>query len=172
MTFFTPQADAAERWKVFTSEEYGFRVSYPGSWYPFALNFGGLDILSFPRDQRIQGVVIRDGGAEIVVVGRQPGVSDVNEWIAKDRQSDDSLWEERDIPVPNTTAHGCAQLIRTISETDVGGTRAAIQVSTSLYCVADDKPFRLAVLNWKGDPKQATYQELLLNMALSLTTEK
>ena len=78
-------------WKLFVSKTQHFSVLYPSSWNRLLVedhepDHDTLDIINFPDRERARGVVIKEGGASIDVVGVAPdstpfGWHSVDDWI-------------------------------------------------------------------------------------------
>jgi len=166
---FVLAAVAAASWKTFESKKYGYRVQYPASWYLFNVGVDALEILNFPPSERIEGVVIRSGGAFISVAGAPPGVNALDEWIDRDVRSGGCVGR-REVPVAHPPPDGCSKLTRVDTIDDVSGSGKAFQVTATFYCVADAGLYAIAVTNWKDDPNQPQYQRVALEIAQSLRT--
>ena len=160
-------AFAAAGWRTFESKKYGYRVQYPSSWYLFNLGVDALEILNFPPNERIEGVVIRSGGAIISVAGAPPGVHNLDEWIDQNVRLG-GFTGRREIPVVHPPPDGCGKLTRVDTVDDVSGSGKAFQVTATFYCVAHARLYAIAVTNWKDDPKQPQYWRVALEIAESL----
>jgi hypothetical protein len=164
---FVLAAAAAASWKTFESKKYGYRVQYPASWYLFNVGVDALEILNFPPSERIEGVVIRSGGAFISVAGAPPGVNALDEWIDRDVRSGGCVGR-REVPVAHPAPDGCSKLTRVDTIDDVSGSGKAFQVTATFYCVAHAGLYAIGVTNWKDDPNQPQYRSVALEIAQSL----
>src|SRR5580698_4365811 len=70
--------------QTFTSSSGGYVVRYPGSWHQFPPRLPTLSILNFPPSQRVRAVVLPEGGAAISLTLAPAGVSNTEEWYARD----------------------------------------------------------------------------------------
>lgn len=152
-------------WKEFKSAESGFSVKYPGSWYPFVSNKGSLDILSFPPAERVQGVVLKRGGAEIMVGGPPSGVTSIDQWVRAVEQ-DNRVKEDKSVKLIRAASNGCAELRQVVTESEAG--EGVYFTQTSYYCSIGNKLLTVFLENWKGDPNEKRFQELALRIASSL----
>ncbi len=74
--------DAAIQPKKFVSKSYHFEVSYPSTWFEFRpSDLGVLNIISFPPAQRVQGVFIPRGGAQIGIRPADCGGGREPQWV-------------------------------------------------------------------------------------------
>jgi hypothetical protein len=126
-----------------------------------------LGIINFPNSERIKGVVIKAGGAEIQVTAAPLGVSTPAEWIGRD-VLDDPIIRERDVLVPKSVSDGCTALREVIWRNDVSGSGKAYQFNTGYYCSTAAGLYSVVLTTWEGDPKQGDLQSVALTMALSL----
>src|SRR5260370_1433221 len=100
---------SAGGWKTFKSTKYRFTVRYPASWYLFPPLDGALDILNFPPDQRVHGVILKESGARINV-GPIPSQMTMEQWSKKNTEFDTQT-SEREIKNFTKNPSGCTKLV-------------------------------------------------------------
>ncbi len=156
-------------WPSFASSKYHYCVQYPASWFLFttelrpALDF--LDILNFPPSERIEGVVLKKGGAEITVARASSNVGSLGQWISERVQGAEHV-ELRTIRLPAGIQTQCRRMEKVTSEQEVGpNTFLAL---TDYYCETARGLFGVSLSNWRGDPRQNEYRSFALRMALTL----
>jgi hypothetical protein len=126
-----------------------------------------LDILNFPPDQRAKGVILKESGARIMV-GRAPSeVKTVEEWI-KDQTKFDTEVAQREVTNFTKIPSGCEKITEVASLSEVGP--KSYFSATTYYCVTNQALYAVALLNWKGDPKQNQLRAIALKIATSLTS--
>jgi hypothetical protein len=158
-------------WKTFESTKYGYVVQYPASWHLLTtelhptLEF--LSILNFHPAQRVQGIVLRESGAEITVIGPPPDVRTTEDWIQLNLKSSEEI-ERVDIRMTKSEKNGCSNLLKVVSRSEVGPGRYFVH--THLYCTTQRGLFCLTLTNWNGDPNQSKLQGLALKIVSSLRT--
>lgn len=164
-----PRAAQSGTWRTFRSETYRYTVRYPSSWYLFVTalrpKLSYLDILSFPPSEAWTGVVIKWGGAEIMVSRAPDAVRTPQQWIAKSRKFNTGL-REKELSVFPRTPSGCANLLRATSFFHVGP--GTYQEVTDYYCSTAGGLYGVELISWKGDPKRKEFQRVALKIALSL----
>jgi hypothetical protein len=163
--FFAAAICPAKSWVRYANKQRGYALSYPASWYLFNEE-GGFDILNFPPDQRINGVVLKDKGAEISVTPQsKDDPQSLDDWI-KLEFAHDQLVESRDISPAQKSQEGCQRLHQVISRAEVA--EGHYFIYTSLYCVTKRRFVEVMLTNWEGDPNQPAYQAIALKVANSL----
>src|SRR5580698_7084434 len=70
--------------QTFASSTGGYLVKYPETWHQFPPRLPTLFIVNFPPSQRAHAVVLPEGGASIAVTPAPIGVSNAEEWYARD----------------------------------------------------------------------------------------
>ena len=158
---------ASGAWKTFESKKAGYRVQYPASWYLIDPRVEVLNILNFPPTERVQGVVIRAGGAEISATNAPPGTRTLDGWI-HDNLMGATADETLEVPVSKPERGGCSNIKRVSWSTDVGGTSPAYIVQTVYYCSTVYGFYSVGVMNWRDDPNQNEFREVALRIAQSL----
>jgi hypothetical protein len=159
------------KWKLFTSSVYHYTVQYPTSWHlnhpepPAVLDY--LYIFNFPPQQAIRGVVLKAEGASIVVASIPAERDGVDGLIAKDSKSATGL--QRRTIRGEATRGGCGDIELVASDQEMGPD--TYQTATLLYCSVGNRIYIATLLNWKGDKRQAEYQELALGMMRSLRAQ-
>jgi hypothetical protein len=169
LTTATPQPDGSV-WRTFRSVKYRYATTYPASWYQFKTelrpSLDYLDILNFPPSERAEGVVLKDGGAEITVGPAPQGMRTLQDWIRKATKLDSQV-EQRGVKEFTKTPSGCTELVKVTSLFEVGPGRNFVH--TSYYCSTNRGMYAVSLTNWERDPQQKKYQAIALRVASSLT---
>ncbi|HKV79327.1 MAG TPA: hypothetical protein VJP02_14360 [Candidatus Sulfotelmatobacter sp.] len=158
------------QWREFVNTKSRYKISYPASWYLFtnqlAPNPEILDILNFPPDERVQGVVLKPHGAEITVSQAPTAIKTIDEWI--NEAGSKSYVEVRREEFSNIkrSTSGCVKVVRVTSEWDTESS-GQWQVITDTYCLTGRGLYDVSLINWKGDPNQSNLQGVALKMTLS-----
>jgi hypothetical protein len=156
----------AEHWMTFRSEEAGFTVLYPASWYRSGSGTRGLDIFNFPPSKSVHGVVLPRSGAQLAVGRATSRTRTLNQWINQDLRGERPI-SRRKIARPAEGAGACTELLEVAWLSAVGP--AAYFSYTSYYCsTGDGRLYQILLTNWKGNPKQQELRNLALRVALSL----
>jgi hypothetical protein len=164
--FFAASACFASGWTRYVNKESGYSLDYPVSWYRLDPVSARFDILNFPPDQRIKGVVLKKNGAEILVT-LQPkdDLQSLEDWIKRDL-ADSQLIESRDISPSGKSHDGCDRLQQVVSRSEAGP--GAYFTYTSLYCITKHRSLQVTLTNWQGDQEQSRYQAIAVKIANSL----
>jgi len=156
-------------WKAFESTKSGFKVRYPAQWQELRGIDGSpgskdrLDIINFPNAERVQGVVIKKGGAEISV--GPAGSGSIDDWV-RDNTKLDTQVQRRTIQMSSTDPSGCMSLVEVTSLSEVG---PDTQFSRTVYfCSTRRGAFAVSLTNWQGDPKEVELRELAREIVISL----
>jgi hypothetical protein len=144
--------------RAYHSERGGFTVKYPASWNLLTGSTDGssdhdvLDLLSFPNRERAEGVVITQGGAEVLL--RDGGASQYSK--------DDQIVDRK--------ALGKLGICR-----DVSFTESRDELGPKTYervfeyvCNTESKKYRLNVRFFEGDLKSGHYNETALQILKTL----
>ncbi len=165
------QASPRPKTVTFRSSKYHYLVRYPASWYLFTTQLRPeldyLDILNFPPSQRAEGVVLRDGGAEISVGAAPFNIPTLEQWIREDTKFDTQVKQEELKPFGKAPA-GCTRIIEVISLSEVGPARNFQRAA--FYCSTERGSYVVSLTNWQGDPKQKMFNEVARNVVFSLRT--
>jgi hypothetical protein len=160
-------------WKSFTSST-GFSVKYPGSWVRKGNSKDRLMVLSSKGGA--EAIVIKNGQAMISVIEEK---SDVNSSLSQliDRYNQDvDVLSRRNIRGENAGSRGCRDLNETISKEpavppeDVPGPVPYL-INTEYFCEVKGHIYAMVLRNFEGDPKQALYQQIALQVAKSLRVD-
>jgi hypothetical protein len=73
-----------ERMREFSSRSANYDVEYPATWTPVLRSLPTLYIVNFPPSKRVRAIVLPEGGASIAVVSAPTGVSNSEQWLARD----------------------------------------------------------------------------------------
>jgi hypothetical protein len=153
-------------WKTFHSTMYHYTVQYPASWYPLPPDRDALNIVNFPPSERVHGVVIKNPGAEITAGMAPSGVTTIDQWLSRDARND-TLLEDREIPISRISGNGCKRLRRAVTRSEIGEGRA-YQLYTFYYCSTDKGLYSVLLANWEGDPHQEELRATALRVVRSL----
>jgi hypothetical protein len=155
-------------WARFTSAG-RFSVMYPATWRRIGVSTDRLDIVSSPGGA--QGVVIRRGQAEIVVMEiREPSGVPLSEVIDRDNRGA-AVLSRRELRRPGApAAGGCGQLTEVVSRDEIGP--GAYNIFTSYYCDIRGRRFSVLLRNWEGDVRRERDRTVALKMAWSLRLEE
>jgi len=160
---------AVPAWKTFKSTKYRYTVRYPASWYLFTTTLtpqlDSLDILNFPPDQRLKGVILKDSGARIMV-GPAPSETQTMDQRIKEDTKFHTQISQRELNDFAKSRSGCIKLVEVTSLSEVGP--EAYFAETSYYCSTRHRLYGVSLLNWKRDPKQNQLRAVALKVALSL----
>jgi hypothetical protein len=141
-----------------------FTISCPAKWYLLFSSETSIDIVSFPPSERLAGVTIKDGGAEITVDVAPFGIKNVDSWIAADTK----LVERSVFVVLRSQAdRGVCRPSRAVDAQIDMGTNA-IERDLSAYCSTSGHVYRVRLRAWKGDPKWPSYEATFLQTLRSL----
>jgi len=158
-------------WKTFESTKYGFKVRYPDQWQELRGIDGTpgskdrFDIINFPNAERVQGVVIKKGGAEISVGPAGSGSAPIDDWV-RDNTKLDTHVQRRTIKMSSPNPSGCMSLVEVTSLSEVG---PDTRFSRTVYlCSTARGAFAVFLTNWQGDPKEVELRELARKIVLSL----
>jgi hypothetical protein len=164
--FFVTATCLAKGWVRYVNKQSGYALDYPASWYRLDPASARFDILNFPPEQRIKGVVLKANGAEILVTPRPKDNSQsLDDWIKSDL-AHDKLIESRDILPAQKSHEGCNRLQQVVSRSEAGP--GVYFINTSLYCVSKRRSIQILLSNWEGDPNQSSYQAIAVKIANSL----
>jgi hypothetical protein len=150
----------AQTWNTFTSKQSQFRVRYPASWYLLE-HHSGLDALSFPPDQRVRGVVLTSGGAELTVIKQPRQVKTVEQWIKQDLVS--STPESQREVDSHQGPNGCNRLVEVRWKSEAAPEQYFQE--TAYYCAAKTGLYRVRLTYWAGN----TSSRMLDAVALKVT---
>src|SRR5437868_3650122 len=126
---------ASAKWRTFLSTKYNYVLRYPPSWYLFTTQLNptlyALDILNFPASHRVEGVVLRDGGAEITAAAAPPKTQTIEQWVSDDTKFETHIRQRR-IESFAKNPSGCARIVEVISLSEAGPGRNFSH--TTYYC--------------------------------------
>ena len=166
------QTSVGSKLVTFRKVEYHYLVQYPASWYLFTTELGPaldyLDILNFPPSERVEGVVLRDGGAEISVGAAPSNIATLERWIKADTKFDVQVRQR--MSGLSKLPYGCRRIIEVTSLSEVGPGRNFDH--TAFYCSTERGSYVVALTNWQGDPKQKMFYEVARNVVLSLRIQE
>ena len=154
---------AAEHWITFTSKQSRFRVEYPSSWYSLQLE-GGLDIVNFPPDLRVHGVVLTGDGAELTVLKQPRDIHSLEQWIQADLV--DSRPETQREVDAGAVRDGCRKLVEVRWKWEGGPNQYFHE--TAYYCTAKVNLYRIEVTYWAENLAAPKLDALALRVARSL----
>jgi hypothetical protein len=165
-------ADVTAQWKLFVSRSLHFSVEYPSLWnrlqdHDVAPDADTLEIINFPNKERVEGVIIKKGGASISVNLAPSGINSARDWIRRYNR-DNVLLDDRTIPRLRSAPDGCQDLRRIVSRDEVAPN--AFSIETDYFCSTPRGLYVVLLTNWEGDPHQPAYQDIAAKVALSLRT--
>ncbi len=161
----TSQALGAED-TLFKSASGHFSVQYPSSWQPLDQEPEALDIVNFPPDQRLRGVILPEGGARINVGRRPNNIANVENWIQADVL--DSKMDSRHEVRTSSASNGCLRLIVVKWRWDAGGAPEVYFQETAYYCVAKTGFYRIRLTYWSDNASAQELDAVALKVARSL----
>jgi hypothetical protein len=178
LTFFIVQAmlsglaaglPAGPQWRLFESKTQHFSVRYPPSWNRLATSDGVMDenilgIINFPNSERLEGVVIKEGGAAISVGGPPQWISTVDGWIEYSQRRSVTL-DRKVLAIAAPSPGGCTRLERVVTRFKMDDAHV---INTDYYCTVGSRFYGIFLTNWEGDPQQSKLQDVALRIALSL----
>jgi len=166
------QTSASSKTVAFSSSRYQYIVRYPTSWYLFMTKLKPeldyLDILNFPPSQRVEGVVLKDGGAEISVGAASSNIRTLEQWIKDDVKFDTHV-NQAEMKNFSKAMSGCTRILEVTSLSEVGPGRNFHR--TAFYCSTEHGLYAVSLINWQGDPKQKKFCEIARDVVLSLRTQ-
>ncbi len=164
-------AASREGWKGFRSEQYRYSVRYPASWHLLETSLHGkpdsLDILNFPVSQRVEGVILKHGGAEISVGVPAPEVTTIDQWEKAQTKFDEEV-TEHELKLTTSSSIGCRRLVEVTSLFEVGPGRKYSK--TTYYCRTNQGLYGIFLTNWQGDLQESGLRKVALEIAESLQT--
>jgi hypothetical protein len=154
---------------VFTSAREHFSVRYPPSWRSLGYS-QGLDIVNFPLNEQVRGVILPEGGARITVLRKPDHIASIEDWIREDLLDvkAETRRELRGTPAPD----GCSKFVEVKWQWDAGGAPDVYFQETAYYCVTRVGLYRIQLTHWSDNPSRQDLQETALNVARSLKTLK
>jgi hypothetical protein len=123
-----------------------------------------LDIINFPNSERVEGVVIKKGGAQIWAGGPPGPISSAADWIDHSLRGN-ALVSLRQVAIAAPSPGGCTRLERAVTRFKMDD---AYVIDTAYYCTVGNRLYRVFLTNWEGDPHQGELQDVALKIALSL----
>lgn len=153
----------------FVSQDHTFSADYPASWEQMrafgngATNKKKLDIISFPNSERLEGVVIKRGGAEIFLESGR---------IADKLGAEDKLIDRHTITLASAPFCSTVSIERVnsavVTEDETPNHIAVYQDDTIYECANGSKYFTLVLRHWKDDPKHDSYEKSALQILKTL----
>ncbi len=154
----------------FVSRKYHYEVFYPSSWHLLVEGNESpsdtLDIISFPPSERVEGVVLKDGGAEISVAPVPEGRSAIEKRIRSDTKFDTDVRRFNVRRGKESSSSGCAEIVGASSLSEVGPLRSFRVIR--YYCSTQLGLYEIQLTFWRGDPNERTFQETALGITESL----
>jgi hypothetical protein len=142
----------------FESKSQAFSTDYPADWNLVGSSSLGssesrLDIVSFPDNQRSEGIVIKQGGAEIIL--RRGNATD-------EIETGDKLIQRRKITLSSTSLCPTATVTRVISpivtKEEAPSGMAIYEDNTTYQCSGGAESFELILRHFKGDQQHERYE--------------
>lgn len=135
-----------------------FAVSCPPSWYVLETDAMTIDLLSFPPSERLEGVVIKKGGAEITIDLATSSTPDLRTWIASDKKLFDT-----NKPITMRLSETACLESQAVNATIAMGPQT-VERDVSIYCGTQKHLYRLRLRGWQTDPKWPSYLQALMEV--------
>jgi hypothetical protein len=142
-----------------------FSINYPAAWYGHISPVPGVEVVNYPPDMHVSGVLIPEGGAMITVIRRPKNASTVGLWIRQDLGGIEPE-VERDIEAPTSAACGRTTEVRWRWEV---GPEVYFH-ETAYYCVARSAVYHIQLTNWADDPHSLELRSVAERVLRSLRT--
>jgi len=151
----SPSAKATT--SICQSPKGGFSTQCPTGWTKLDAVDDSISIISFPLSQREEGVVIKDGGAQIIVSKHKLDRAPLSQWIKKDNMGTRALtWTTKGKTVHNAI---CSNIVYLEVEVDQGG--APAEIDSQIYCSVGEDVFKFQLRYWAGDRRFPAYKSAL-----------
>lgn len=138
-----------------------FSTLCPRGWNLLAVGPSSLDLLSFPLSEREEGVVIKPGGAEIIISQSVASGKAFERWVEYDNRT----IESKNITYRSMTYSLITRCRKAISaEYMVDEGSPPPERDLTFYCDLGASVIKLQLRFWKGDPKESAYRASLDNM--------
>jgi hypothetical protein len=157
---------AAEKWTSCENSPAQFTVQCPSSWRLSDKNGRVLNIVNFPPDQQVHGVVLPARGAEITVLKQPDYAPTLEEWIQHDLLNYRAS-SRREIEV-GATVDGCRRLVEVKWRWDAGGAPEVYFQEAAYYCVAETAVYQIRLTYWSDNPSGPELLAVALRIARSL----
>jgi hypothetical protein len=150
----------------FESKDHSFSADYPSSWEQMRAFGNGatdnqeLDIINFPNRERLEGTIIKNGGAEIILrTGKAP----------ERLEAGDKLIARHTITLPSAPFCSAVSELRidTVVATKPNG-EDVLEDDTTYECSRGSASFTLVLRHWKDDPKHQSYERTALEILKTL----
>jgi hypothetical protein len=154
---------------TFTSTDGGFAVAYPQSWVVYqdsAKRTGMFDITNFPVKNRVKGVFLPTGGAEITLSQLRDSNLSVDGWVALMLRDDIEL-ERKTVDLPGNP-NGHARRYTEITWLSEVGPKAYFFNRAAFFLVRDT-PFQARLTCWNDDLKAESYTAIFRAIIESFT---
>jgi hypothetical protein len=124
--------------------------------------------VNFALSQKVRGVVIPTGGAQIVILERPENVSDLERWVGTTTIGAETI-SNKDVSIDSIAVRGGLRALEVGTESGVSPDRFQ---DIGLYFEISGRGFRGLLTYWKGDPKASEYLRVLHEIAGSLTASE
>jgi hypothetical protein len=158
-------ADAERTFKSVTAR---YSVQYPSEWRFLTDDSEVLDIVNFPRNQQVRGVILPQLGARITVAKKPTNIRTLETWIEHDILH--SVMPHRSEIDASTTPGSCFRLIEVKSQWDAGGAPEVYSLDTAYYCIAEAGIYRVLLRCWSDNSNASNLEAIAIKIARSLTT--
>lgn len=142
-----------------------FSITCPHGWYVLSENENSVDLTNFPPNERLEGVIIKDRGAEISVEMSPfaPGRNSMEEMIASDGKTYDSF--NAKVATSLSVPSNCLQASTIDASVDVG--MKSIERDLLLYCRTTTNIYRFRLRAWKNDRRWTAYRATFFQLVHS-----
>jgi hypothetical protein len=141
------------------SSRAAFSTVCPNGWNRLGSE-DSIDIINFPLSQREEGVVIKDGGAEIVINKHDLNGEVLSDWINRDNFGTHVL--KRASGGRTLLNRRCSHIEYVEVSVDQGSPSA--EVDSQIYCQFAKGIFKFELRFWANDRRRQVYESVLSKM--------
>jgi len=150
-------AFAKETTSICQSPKGGFSTQCPTGSNKLDAFDDSISIISFPLSQREEGVVIKDGGAQIIISKHKMDISSLYQWIKKDNM--EARVVARTLKGKFVRNAACSTTAYLEVEVDQGGRPS--EIDRQIYCLIGEDVFKFQLRYWADDRKFQAYKSAL-----------
>jgi uncharacterized protein YodC (DUF2158 family) len=154
---FAGAAFAKETTSICQSPKGSFSTQCPTGWNKLDMFDDSISIISFPLSQREEGVVIKDGGAQIILSKHKMDGASLSQWIKKDNMGTRAL--TRTLKGKAFRNAACSNTAYLEVEVDQGGPPS--EIDSQIYCSIAEYVFKFQLRYWANDRKIPAYKSAL-----------
>lgn len=153
-------APAKEATSICSSPKRSFSTICPPGWNRVDEAGDSISIISFPRSQREEGVVIKDGGAQIIVSKNKLDGASPAQWMKKDNQGTRTL--NRTLKGKSLRKHSCSTTA--YLEVEIYQGEPPSEIDSQIYCFSEKDVYKFQLRRWADGRKAAAYKAVLASM--------